>query len=241
MTFGKGLKSAEDTVSIHATLAGGDGRAGRHNRDFFSSFYPRHPRGWRQTGPHWAERSQQGFYPRHPRGWRQCCCLPTPRLPWRFYPRHPRGWRRNYGISPPGNLVSFYPRHPRGWRRKPPRSGGCSCLFLSTPPSRVATTQHFPDGSPYQTFLSTPPSRVATGEMGGADSRCEVSIHATLAGGDTHRMRYKTVLRKSFYPRHPRGWRPPSRPPGLFYPQVSIHATLAGGDSEPNPPTTILS
>ena len=24
MTFGKGLKSAEDTVSIHATLAGGD-------------------------------------------------------------------------------------------------------------------------------------------------------------------------------------------------------------------------
>ena len=25
MTFGKGLRSAEDTVSIHATLAGGDG------------------------------------------------------------------------------------------------------------------------------------------------------------------------------------------------------------------------
>lgn len=25
MTFGKGLKSAEDTVSIHATPAGGDG------------------------------------------------------------------------------------------------------------------------------------------------------------------------------------------------------------------------
>lgn len=27
MTFGKGLKSAEDTVSIHATLAGGDGKS----------------------------------------------------------------------------------------------------------------------------------------------------------------------------------------------------------------------
>ena len=33
-------------------------------------------------------------------------------------------------------------------------------------------------------FLSTPPSRVATGPQGEKGDKGDVSIHATLAGGD---------------------------------------------------------
>ena len=56
-----------------------------------------------------------------------------------------------------------------------------------------------------------------------------VSIHATLAGGDW-RPEFEKTLFRSFYPRHPRGWRPPYivvKGAGM---NVSIHATLAGGD-----------
>ena len=104
-------------------------------------------------------------------------------------------------------------------------------MFLSTPPSRVATKQPCKPFSVLLVFLSTPPSRVAT----------KRSLHTIL-------------ISMRFYPRHPRGWR---RQPGRranhpnhrrFYPRhprgwrqtlcrglrhlggVSIHATLAGGD-----------
>ena len=124
-------------------------------------------------------------------------------------------------------------------------------------------------------FLSTPPSRVATGKrttaplservsihatLAGGDKidvirnpdNSVVSIHATLAGGDVRRVlcgvrlpmflstppsRVATsgVLRginpsKRFYPRHPRGWRPTSVCIIQQSRLVSIHATLAGGD-----------
>ena len=56
-------------------------------------------------------------------------------------------------------------------------------MFLSTPPSRVATMQaYFADEE--KVFLSTPPSRVATGELQRFGESVGVSIHATLAGGD---------------------------------------------------------
>ena len=56
-------------------------------------------------------------------------------------------------------------------------------------------------------FLSTPPSRVATLHDLAANHRVDVSIHATLAGGDV--LRGNGVVRRVL---------------------VSIHATLAGGD-----------
>ena len=100
----------------------------------------------------------------------------------------------------------FYPRHPRGWRRFCRRCFRCACrvsihatlaggdeilsrayqninTFLSTPPSRVATTSESFGGYSY-TFLSTPPSRVAT------KNTTKLEMHCL-----------------SFYPRHPRGWR----------------------------------
>ena len=55
-------------------------------------------------------------------------------------------------------------------------------------------------------FLSTPPSRVATVSACSSILSNSVSIHATLAGGD-YSHTPKGFTRKCFYPRHPRGWR----------------------------------
>ena len=102
--------------------------------------------------------------------------------------------------------LRFYPRHPRGWRpRNRKRDLDNRLKFLSTPPSRVATAAE-PEPETLPTFLSTPPSRVATAELVDLAAQSDVSIHATLAGGDL-----LAVL-------------------GLAVLHVSIHATLAGGD-----------
>ena len=102
-------------------------------------------------------------------------------------------------------------------------------LFLSTPPSRVATSSPHPvqrrSACFYPrhprgwrrfilghvvrvgVFLSTPPSRVATpGLIGG----CGYTF--------------------CFFPRRPRGWLPPRSAVFRGDAHVSIHATLAGGD-----------
>ena len=100
----------------------------------------------------------------------------------------------------------FYPRHPRGWRR---------ALFASL--------------IGWVVFLSTPPSRVATARPRVWPWPASVSIHATLAGGDRS---YFRALRRCFTFLST----PPSRvatpvehlDTEAFY--VSIHATLAGGD-----------
>ena len=239
-------------VSIHATLAGGDGLmcsltfpdrsflstppsrvatlGGGNQSEMFSCFYPRHPRGWRRRPPDPADCRDGCFYPRHPRGWRQT------------------GFFRGLGefvflSTPPSRVATFGGQlvghgqdvsihatlaggdslsSPPGWRH---------ISFLSTPPSRVATRSLPLRNLKNKAFLSTPPSRVATSSW--------VSTVDTMP---------------CFYPRHPRGWRPLpwanlpqyiqtflSTPPsrvatggGFLYPyilpQVSIHATLAGGD-----------
>ena len=78
-------------------------------------------------------------------------------------------------------------------------------------------------------FLSTPPSRVATNLHRGFAGGVRVSIHATLAGGDdVDRLRLADL--RGFYPRHPRGWRPGIQRAENGVDIVSIHATLAGGD-----------
>ena len=148
----------------------------------------------------------------------------------RFYPRHPRGWRLN-ALAGIQSLYRFYPRHPRGWRQFVPFLATLDAVFLSTPPSRVATSVHVLYCA-LHSFLSTPPSRVAT--------NLRITNHEQQQG---------------FYPRHPRGWRlrqpfgysvpikflstPPSRVATMrmidadSLESVSIHATLAGGDQSP--------
>ena len=204
MTFGKGLRSAEDTVSIHATLAGGDVLF-NHDRDqvigFLSTPPSRvatpcgnvHDTGIRVSihatlaggdfplgGFRWRA---AGFYPRHPRGWR--LVKTTPGTAWNsFYPRHPRGWRQRllfarllrYNVSIHATLAGgdirpiTYVGHRTAVSIHATLAGGDSC-------ARVAPVIR-------ALFLSTPPSRVAT--IGKCVPKCvlKVSIHATLAGGD---------------------------------------------------------
>ena len=169
-----------------------------------TSFYPRHPRGWRRR-MQWHRRHERSFYPRHPRGWRRKRCtraarkslfLSTP--PSRvataqfvggllvqlgFYPRHPRGWRRFVHY---GKLCkrSFYPRHPRGWRlflSQDCRAGLTVSIHATLAGGDSMTRQRLCRTA---WFLSTPPSRVAT----------------LLTGG-------RGIIYFCFYPRHPRGWR----------------------------------
>ena len=170
-------------------------------------FYPRHPRGWRPAIGEKYVLQQVRFYPRHPRGWRPAqngfamliqgvsihatlaggdprYQLTTDGPPVVSIHATLAGGDGGVGDSPPlyfvflstppsrvataktriqtTILLCFYPRHPRGWRQ---RSQGCS------------EAHHF-------WFLSTPPSRVATCGAIYGDSTDNVSIHATLAGGD---------------------------------------------------------
>ena len=124
-------------------------------------------------------------------------------------------------------------------------------MFLSTPPSRVATPLYWiaaavpscfyprhPRGwrqgvlcaaGAVYAFLSTPPSRVATG----GQARC-VLTHMFLSTPPS-RVATSQILQhlripESFYPRHPRGWRQHAAFRAVCRRHVSIHATLAGGD-----------
>ena len=103
-------------------------------------------------------------------------------------------------------------------------------MFLSTPPSRVATADIVAKDESPKEFLSTPPSRVATEVHLAAQALHPVSIHATLAGGDLCQFGNAVNSISRFYPRHPRGWRPGLGQPVKYSFDVSIHATLAGGD-----------
>ena len=170
-------------VSIHATLAGGD-RLSTSSRLYWFSFYPRHPRGWR------------------------------PGVILFFCPVLQVSIHATLAGGDAVSLV-FFELFP--W-------------FLSTPPSRVATSSSSAHLFHLTKFLSTPPSRVATWWLCAARAgSSNVSIHATLAGGDCADGEFQAAKGR-FYPRHPRGWRQ-----RLFLPfckdhSVSIHATLAGGD-----------
>ena len=214
-----------------------------------SRFYPRHPREWRQSLSVWFVAFKR-FYPRHPREWRLLYAVDKLRLlmflstppsrvatllvgaadfsrhvsihatlasgdpaglcapawRWCFYPRHPREWRQSLAphsnrlfkflSTPPSRVatsqrqqmkttqefLSTPPSRVATWR------GRCCWLcdrFLSTPPSRVATKYGKLPQKEIVVFLSTPPSRVATVHVGMFRRLCFVSIHATLAGGDT--------------------------------------------------------
>ena len=148
-----------------------------------SRFYPRHPRGWRQTSFGLAAPTPL-FLSTPPSRVATFPGFPTARQRQRFYPRHPRGWRHRKFVVPGvhagvsihatlagGDVVSWFVALSTSW-------------FLSTPPSRVATAGTQQTIDMLTKFLSTPPSRVATGFP-----------QPPSASG------------LSFYPRHPRGWR----------------------------------
>ena len=173
---------ATDRVSIHATLAGGDGAGCRPCRHQ-SSFYPRHPRGWRHCGlPQYGRTGRISIHATPAGGdapstitaieGGKFLSTPPPRvatllppcpqcLTPNFYPRHPRGWRRRGGVGQStGSRISIHAT-PAGGDSTPSSLYSFSDVFLSTPPPRVAT--------PCIRLLSCCP---------------RISIHATPAGGD---------------------------------------------------------
>ena len=81
----------------------------------------------------------------------------------------------------------------------------------------------------YDIFLSTPSARRATRLFGALDNLDGISIHALREEGD---MRERPALphRPYFYPRPPRGGRPPASRRGLGCHAISIHALREEGD-----------
>ena len=192
------VKHTPPYVSIHATLAGGDDRLGvdAEAEAMFLS-----------TPPSRVATTLGGDYIWHlklflstpPSRVATCYTGDFRSRRTRFYPRHPRGWRRAGNarhhragdVSIHATLAGgdtrayieyvggkcFYPRHPRGWRPAPAYHQLTPCWFLSTPPSRVATTLLKSAMVDNFAFLSTPPSRVATAV--GADAQRRVMFLST--------------------------------------------------------------
>ena len=128
----------------------------------------------------------------------------------------------------PIDIIRFYPRHPRGWRHRRAYIDGIEVMFLSTPPSRVATgriqglfqqavrfyPRHPRGWRPFSLENHAVIERVSIhATLAGGDMIIKavqiengVSIHATLAGGDNF---FTETIPNAFrfYPRHPRGWR----------------------------------
>ena len=102
--------------------------------------------------------------------------------------------------------------------------------FLSTPPSRVATIAPEVVKWLAERFYPRHPRGWRPAENCQKPDHEHVSIHATLAGGDSHWQGLERYPIRSFYPRHPRGWRRAGNLRFLSLLSVSIHATLAGGD-----------
>ena len=190
--------------SIHAALAGGD------NLVILAAML------------------DTSFYPRHPRGWRPLPLVAKRGFSFRFLSTPPSRVATALRCQAAEHLLSFYPRHPRGWRRvadlighvlhdvsiHATLAGGDETIRLGFGQLSVSIHATLAGGDDISSrlvcfntvFLSTPPSRVATVRVKAYPLKILVSIHATLAGGDG---------------RVVRGWG------GVC---VSIHATLAGGD-----------
>ena len=166
-------------ISIHTTLAGGDKRTAAWKAPWKISIHTTLAGGDACL----CERRDfdHDFNPHHPRGWRPTSVSPLmPHI--HFNPHHPRGWRL-VTTSPVPAVTYFNPHHPRGWR------------------PTIHCTVHGP-----QRFQSTPPSRVATSTYPRLCKHFFISIHTTLAGGDSLQAG-STRLYMDFNPHHPRGWR----------------------------------
>ena len=172
-------------------------------------FYPRSPRGERLTkqpvgicqrhisihapregsdfGGFTVFPSPTNFYPRSPRGERPgLLLLPGTCFP-DFYPRSPRGERHDSDSLPTLLGNHFYPRSPRGERRCRPGRQLRGC----------AISIHAPREGSDQTCAAA----LAVGDL--------ISIHAPREGSD-YIACMVAVFADDFYPRSPRGERPPA-------------------------------
>ncbi len=167
-----------------------------------------------------------------------------------FYPRPPRGGRHHRVCA--GQLVvqisihalreeddtvclivlgiafDFYPRPPRGGRRLYTCEVIGEPKFLSTPSARRAT-DNSASFLPGEGFLSTPSARRATFTKASSILTELISIHALREEGDLPQ-NCQAEQRRYFYPRPPRGGRPPIRWQRRSVISISIHALREEGD-----------
>ena len=175
-----GVKALGRCISIHASLAGGDGCSGDRVQGR-GHFNPRLPRGRRHAHGHC--RPFVGGISIHASLAGGDDLRPLARGGGiHFNPRLPRGRRpRDSGDSRAWSY--FNPRLPRGRRHRCVRKLSISAVFQSTPPSREATSAMC-SSLRWMRFQSTPPSREATAGRVTRAPRGGISIHASLAGGD---------------------------------------------------------
>ena len=189
------------------------------------------------------------FYPRPPRGGRRRGCGGLPLLC--IFLSTPSARRATGGLAfaaindkisihalrEEGDALSFvrfpswpnfYPRPPRGGRRKRLERHLRASKFLSTPSARRATYR-LARLAKFDEFLSTPSARRATDNIAVFLETLRISIHALREEGDVlAAVSGLDVL--DFYPRPPRGGRPPgvrNCSPGNA---ISIHALREEGD-----------
>ena len=173
--------------------------------------------------------SLNGFYPRHPRGWRHATpCLSTVFKVFLSTPPSrvaTRGGQARCVLThmflstPPSRVATAHVAHSAHALHvsiHATLAGGdatktfCkedTMKFLSTPPSRVATGRPYPRPGRTDRFYPRHPRGWRLPGFRDSKWSLEVSIHATLAGGDG--LAGRSVGRSD---------------------RVSIHATLAGGD-----------
>ena len=156
------LFHSSTNVSIHATLAGGD-EGVPFALCSASEFLSTPPSRVATEVEIYPMNGTERFYPRHPRGWRRSQIMGSAGLFSCFYPRHPRGWRLAGFEVLPCVIHRFYPRHPRGWRRYV-RKLHRRAIFVSIHATLAGGDPVCGYAVPLMwLFLSTPPSRVATG------------------------------------------------------------------------------
>ncbi len=145
----------------------------------------------------------------------------------------------------------FYPRPPRGGRRAGHVQVIKAKVFLSTPSARRATSLNTVSrlismisihalreegdqktriaSGPRGRFLSTPSARRATAKVKPGVQHGVISIHALREEGDRLKPDYFSTT-FDFYPRPPRGGRPPAWQCFLWSKCISIHALREEGD-----------
>ena len=156
----------------------------------------------------------------------ECCCSTY------FYPRPPRGGRRERIIFAPA--IDRFLSTPSARRATPKnkKSPDAPNDFYTRPPRGGRLAGEVIDHAE-KAFLSTPSARRATWPCWRSVAARPISIHALREEGDGKESSSPQPS-TDFYPRPPRGGRPPKikNPPMLQ--TISIHALREEGDPKPD-------
>ena len=146
-----------------------------------------------------------------------------------FYPRPPRGGRLLLdGIKVEALSISIHALREEG--DTPRSSAAFSRLYFYPRPPRGGRLVDSNAAQEAEAFLSTPSARRATKAQIKAAEAAGISIHALREEGDCPALRRASSTRY-FYPRPPRGGRPPLSTKMPKKPKISIHALREEGDA----------